>query len=57
MKARESIIHLSDLLRLSLNLGEQQRATLSEELKLAENYLALEKLRFDNRLSHEFKMI
>ena len=55
VKARESIIQLSDLLRLSLNLGEQQRATLSEELKLAENYLALEKLRFDNRLYYEFK--
>jgi signal transduction histidine kinase len=56
VKARESIIQLSDLLRLSLNLGEQQRATLSEELKLAENYLALEKLRFDTRLSYEFKI-
>ena len=54
VKARESIIQLSDLLRLSLNLGEQQRATLSEEIKLAENYLALEKLRFDNRLSYTF---
>ncbi len=56
VKARESIIQLSDLLRLSLNLGEQQRATLSEELKLAENYLALEKLRFDNRLLYEFNI-
>ena len=56
VKARESIIQLSDLLRLSLNLGELQRATLSEELKLAENYLALEKLRFDNRLSYEFNI-
>lgn len=56
VKARESIIQLSDLLRLSLNLGEQQRATLSEELKLAENYLALEKLRFDSRLSYEFNI-
>jgi hypothetical protein len=55
-KARESIIHLSDLLRLSLTLGEQQRATLREELRLAENYLALEKLRFDNRLSYEFNI-
>jgi two-component system, LytTR family, sensor kinase len=55
-QARESIIQLSDLLRLSLNLGEQQRATLSEELKLAKNYLALEKLRFDNRLTYEFNV-
>lgn len=55
-QARESIIQLSDLLRLSLNLGEQQRATLGEELKLAQNYLALEKLRFDNRLTYEFNI-
>lgn len=53
-QARESLIQLSDLLRLSLNLGEQQRATLSEELRLAENYLSLEKLRFDTRLNYEF---
>jgi len=55
-QARESIIQLSDLLRLLLNLGEQRRATLSEELKLAQNYLALEKLRFDNRLTYEFNI-
>lgn len=54
--ARESIIQLSDLLRLSLNLGEQQRATLSEEVRLAQNYLALEKLRFDNRLNYTFNI-
>jgi signal transduction histidine kinase len=54
--ARESIIQLSDLLRLSLNLGEQQRATLSEEVRLAQNYLSLEKLRFDNRLNYEFNI-
>jgi len=55
-QARESIIQLSDLLRLSLNLGEQQRATLGEELKLAQNYLSLEKLRFDNRLEYSFNI-
>ena len=55
-QARESIIQLSDLLRLSLNLGELHRATLGEELKLAQNYLALEKLRFDNRLMYEFNI-
>ena len=55
-QARESIIQLSDLLRLSLNLGEQQRATLGEEIKLAKNYLALEKLRFDNRLTYDFNV-
>jgi two-component system, LytTR family, sensor kinase len=55
-QARESIIQLSDLLRLSLNLGEQQRATLGEEIKLARNYLALEKLRFDKRLMYKFNI-
>lgn len=56
VQARESIIQLSDLLRLSLNLGEQQKATLSEELRLAENYLSLEKLRFDTRLEYDFQI-
>ena len=54
IQARESIIQLSDLLRLSLNLGELQKAMLSEELRLARNYLSLEKLRFDARLSFDF---
>jgi two-component system, LytTR family, sensor kinase len=55
VQARESIIQLSDLLRLSLNLGELHRATLIEELRLARNYLSLEKLRFDTRLIFEIK--
>lgn len=54
VQARESIIQLSDLLRLSLNLGELQKAMLSEELRLARNYLSLEKLRFDARLNFDF---
>jgi LytS/YehU family sensor histidine kinase len=42
-QARDAIMQLSDLLRLSLNLGDQQKAMLSEEIKLAQDYLALEK--------------
>lgn len=53
-QARDAIMQLSDLLRLSLNLGEQHKAMLSEELKLARDYLSLEKVRFDNRLQYEF---
>lgn len=53
-QARDAIMQLSDLLRLSLNLGDQQKAMLSEEIKLAQDYLALEKVRFDNRLRYEF---
>lgn len=56
VQARESIIQLSDLLRLSLNLGELQKAMLSEELRLARNYLSLEKLRFDARLNFDFEI-
>ncbi len=53
-QAREAITQLSDLLRLSLNLGEQNKASLGDELQLAQDYLALEKVRFDKRLNYRF---
>ncbi len=49
--ARESIIQLSELLRLSLNLGAQAKVLFKDELQLSEHYIALEKLRFDKRLN------
>lgn len=49
--ARESIIQLSELLRLSLNLGAQAKVLFKDELQLSEHYISLEKLRFDKRLN------
>ena len=49
-KAKSSVTTLSNLLRQSLVLGKEKLVTLEEELKLAKNYLDLEKIRFEERL-------
>jgi two-component system, LytTR family, sensor kinase len=54
--AREAITQLSDLLRLSLNLGEQKKARLGDEIKICQDYLALEKIRYEKRLSYLFQV-
>jgi hypothetical protein len=51
--ARAMCIRLSDFLRLSLRMGERDVVPLSEELALAESYLAVEQVRFGARLRIE----
>lgn len=51
--AREAIIKLSDLLRVSLSFYELKDISFQEELALVKNYLDLEKIRFDDRLSYK----
>jgi two-component system, LytTR family, sensor histidine kinase AlgZ len=51
--ARRMCQLLGDFLRLSLGLGACERVPLSEELSLAENYLAIEQVRFGSRLTVE----
>ncbi len=52
-QSREAIGQLSDLLRLSLNTKINENITLSEECSILENYLAIEKIRFEDRLTIE----
>ncbi|TXC75568.1 sensor histidine kinase [Luteibaculum oceani] len=49
-KAKKAITQLSVLLRAALNIGKQKTIRFSEELELVKNYLALEKMRFEDRL-------
>lgn len=51
--SREAITKLSKILRSSISTKENS-ITLDEELKLVENYLHLEKIRFEERLQYEF---
>jgi len=51
--ARRAIDLLSDLLRNSLYNGEQTLVPLKDELNLVNDYLELEKLRFEERLQYE----
>jgi two-component system, LytTR family, sensor kinase len=48
--AREAITKLSELFRASLQTAEEKVIPLREELRTVEAYLALEKLRFEERL-------
>ncbi|PTY06361.1 hypothetical protein DB347_13115 [Opitutaceae bacterium EW11] len=49
-RPRDAVTLLADLLRASLTLGQTHLIPLSKELEMAENYLALEQLRFESRL-------
>lgn len=53
--SREAITKLSKILRSSISTKENS-ITLDEELKLVENYLHLEKIRFEERLQYEFNI-
>lgn len=50
-KARTAVTLLSDLLRYSLNSEHKNFVTLKEELDVVRDYLELEKIRYEERLS------
>ena len=49
-KARESVTRLANMLRYSLQSGQQETVPLEEEIRIVEDYLALEQIRHENRL-------
>jgi sensor histidine kinase YesM len=55
-EAREMIIRLSDFLRYSLKHRENEYIPLREELGRMKDYLAIEKVRFGEKLLYEFKI-
>lgn len=54
--ARAMSIQLADFFRTTLKLGQQQFIPLEEEFKLAEGFLAIERVRFGSRLIFEKRM-
>lgn len=52
--AKKSITQLSGLLRGALSTGKKSLIKFEEELELVKNYLALEKVRFEERLEISF---
>lgn len=50
-RARDVVVQMGDLFRRTLASGEQDWCTLAEELAFAHDYLAIQKARFDERLS------
>jgi two-component system sensor histidine kinase AlgZ len=52
-RAREMCVLLADFLRLSLSVGDRRFVPLAEELAMTSRYLAIEQVRFDQRLRVE----
>ena len=50
--AREATTKLSDLLRISLTYNDLEDVSLEDELNLVKDYLSLEKIRFEERLTY-----
>jgi two-component system, LytTR family, sensor kinase len=55
-QAKTAITTLSSLLRKSLISGKHNLITLEEELEIVSNYLELERIRFEERLTTEWKL-
>lgn len=53
-RAKKMITQLSEFLRHSLLSGEKKEVSLREELEAVRNYLAIEKIRFENKLEIGF---
>jgi two-component system, LytTR family, sensor kinase len=53
-RARKAITELSNILRSSLSAEKAETVSLKEELRIVKDYLALESMRFEDRLKVEF---
>jgi two-component system, LytTR family, sensor kinase len=53
-KAQQAVTQLSNILRNSLLADRRKTVELREELKTVEDYLALEKIRYEDRLTADF---
>jgi two-component system, LytTR family, sensor kinase len=54
--ARNALTELSQLLRTSLTIGNEQLVSLESEVSFVKDYLFLEKLRYENRLHYSFEI-
>jgi two-component system, LytTR family, sensor kinase len=54
--ARSMIVRLSDLLRLAMQSVQVQEVTLKRELEFVDNYLEIEKIRFQDRLTVQLEI-
>lgn len=52
--ARNALTELSQLLRMSLSIGNEKLVSVESEVSFVKDYLFLEKLRYENRLHYSF---
>lgn len=55
-KAKEAVTQLSNILRNTLLMNKNKEIALEEELKIVKDYLALEHIRYEERLQYDFKI-
>jgi len=55
-KARDSITHLSDLLRYSIQFDQYEKVSLEKELEVVKDYLELESIQLEERLTCQFEI-
>ncbi|MGZ3851268.1 MAG: sensor histidine kinase [Flavisolibacter sp.] len=55
-RARRAVTELSNILRSSLNAEKGETVSLEDELKIVKDYLALENMRFEDRLRIEYEI-
>ncbi len=53
-RARDSITHLSDLLRFSIQFDQYEKVSIEKELEVVEDYLRLEAIQLEERLKYKF---
>ncbi len=53
-KARDSITHLSDLLRFSIQFDQYEKVSLEKEMEVVKDYLELESIQLEERLDYSF---
>jgi two-component sensor histidine kinase len=55
-RARNAVTELSQLLRSSMNAEKEELVSMQRELSIVKNYLALEQIRFEDRLRISFEI-
>jgi len=55
-KARKMTVALADLFRYSINYSNNNYSTIQEEIEMAEVYLQIEKIRFEDKLTYQIQV-
>ncbi len=55
-KARSMVTHISELLRYSIQFNAAEKVTLGQEVAIVKDYLQLESIQFNDRLTYAFEI-
>ncbi len=55
-KARDMITNISELMRYFIQFNAKEKVTVAQEIRVVKDYLALEKIQFDERLTYQFEI-